>query len=405
MRLLICILLLAASPAYCQSTWIQTGIRDTVLDIDSDGSRLWIATENTGIRTFDPATGAITHFDSTNSIIRTADFRVILCAFGKVYAGSYTDGLYMYDAGTWTHFDTANSGLPGNTIRDLVADTADNSLWLATDGGLTQWKNDTWIVYDSLSDGIGGTYINCLYRSTDGILWVGTRFNGLTKWQDGVAENYNYLNSGINDNFIRVITEDASGMLYVANNVGINTYNPETDYWLFVYTLYTAPLSSDRINQMGFDGAQTFWLATHYGVTRADSANVWTQFYDNNSALPHNTTDALYLDPGGRVYVGTYGGLAFYDNPAPLTEPPLTLEVYPNPVSDIVYVRTRQTFGSEATIQVLDMLGRTLIQEKVSPVVYGECLYTLPVSPLPKGSYHIILRNDAQQVIGRFEKL
>jgi len=405
MRLAVCLYLLSAIPAVGQNVWIQTGIRDTILSIDKGGEFLWIATENAGIKTFDPATGAVNTYDNTNSAIQTADFRVIRCAFGKVFAGSYLDGLYVFADGNWIHYDTSNSGLPGNTIRDLCVVPEDSSIWLATDGGLTHFMHNSWVVFDSISDNIQGTHINCLHRSSDGTLWIGTRYNGITKWKDGVAENFNYLNSGINDNFIRDIAEDANGMLYVANNVGINTYDPETDYWLFVYTLYTAPLSSDKINQMGFDNAETFWMVTHHGITRADSANVWTQFYDYNSALPHNTADALYLDPNGRVYAGTYGGLAFYDAEADLPELENNLLIYPNPASDEILVQAQYTVGNEIYLTISDIQGKTVFQAPLSGYVFGACTYSIPIVSLSTGIYHVTLLDGAKRSSAKFLKL
>ena len=44
-------------------------------------------------------------------------------------------GLVRYDReNDWQVFDTSNSGLPHNSVRD-VAVAHDNTLWIATDGG------------------------------------------------------------------------------------------------------------------------------------------------------------------------------------------------------------------------------------------------------------------------------
>lgn len=392
--------------AYTQATWVQTGIRDSVLGISGDGTLIWVATERDAIKTFDPGSGRIESYDSTNTIIRTNDFRAIQCAFGKVFAGSYTDGLYVYDGNNWKHFDTLNSNLPSNTIRDIEPEPSDSSIWIATTRGLTRmFPDDTWIVYDSIADNIAGTHINCLHRSNDGTLWIGTRYNGVTKFQAGVAENNNFLNSGINDNFTRAITEDAHGMLYIANNAGINTYQIATDDWLFVYTLYTAPLTSDKINAIGFDSAETFWIISHHGVARADSANYWAQFFSENSDLSHNTTDALYIDAHNRAYVGTYGGLCFYDDPGTLSTPELSLHLYPNPASHTLQLQTSHPFANEASISILDMTGKIWIHEQVADAVYGTCMYTISIESLPKGCYQVLFMNTDNSTAASFIKI
>lgn len=386
--------------AAAQDTWVQTGVRDTVLGLDGDGTLIWIATEHDGIKTFNPISGEITQFDSTNSAITTADFRSIHCAFGKVFAGSYQDGLYVYDGTTWFNYDTTNSDLPGNIIRDIVSEPTDSSIWLATNNGLARlFPDNSWIVYDSIADQIEATHINCLHRSTDGTLWIGTRYNGITKLFDGVAENFNFLNSGINDNWTRAITEDAFGTLYVSNNAGINTYKIALDDWLFVYTLYTAPLTSLKINGMGFDGEDTFWIISHNGTVRADSFNYWMQFFSESSDISHNTGDALYIDAQNRAYVGTYGGLCYYDKPtAPRTSENIMVSMYPNPVRDLLHISVQQSYAYPPKFQVFDLQGRAIMALAGSYVVDGDCVYQLDVSLLPAGTFLLQVEVD-----GNFE--
>lgn len=375
--------------SHAQATWIQTGIRDTVLGLSGDGTHIWIATEHDGIKSFNPSTGETNTYDSTNSEIETADFRSIECAFGKIYAGSYSDGLYVFDGSNWTNFDTSNSDIPGNIIRDIVVEPTDSSIWLATNKGLARYfQSNTWIVYDSIADQIQATHINCLHRSVDGTLWIGTRYNGITKFVAGAADNYNFLNSGINDNWTRAITEDAFGTLYVSNNAGINTYKIALDDWLFVYTLYTAPLTSVLVNGMAFDSDDTFWIISHDGTVRADSANNWTQFYTQQSDISHNTADALYIDASNRVYVGTYGGLCYYDAPdPPRISDTIIMQVYPNPATQTLHVITMQSYAYPPTFHIFDVQGREVTQFTTSYVVDGECTYQLDLTHLVSGMY------------------
>lgn len=404
MRTLTLLLVCLMTRAAAQDTWIQTSIRDSVLSIDSDGRYIWVGTERGGLKRYDPEDGSSLQIDRDQTVIKSLDFRAVRCGNGNVYAGTYGDGLYILSPTAITHYDSDNSDLPGNIIRDILFDSLDNSIWLATDKGLTQYIDDTWIVYDSIIDGIKGTYINCLHQSADGTLWVGTRYNGLTKLKDGIAENYNYNNSGLNDNMIRDIAEDPYGMLYVVNNIGINTYEIATDYWLFVYTAYTAPLSSDRINQIGFDAAETFWIVTHNGITRADSANYWTQFYTDNSFIPHNTCDALYIDANNRVYVGSYGGLIYYDTPT-LNETTLEIQMYPMPAYEQITITFDQQMGIAPRLDIFSTDGRKIKSLEGNASIDGQGKYTIDVQDLPSGVYILRVQSGSVMTSAEFVKV
>lgn len=378
-----------------QSDWIRTGITDTILAIHGDGTLIWMATEADGVKSFDPVTGAITTYNQNNTGFPDNDFRSILYFDGDVYAGTYSKGLFQLHDGTWLVNDTLNSPIPGNSVRDIILDSTDNSIWLATDKGLANKNGDAWTIYDSLNSPLEGSFINCLFQSDDGTLWIGTKYAGLTKKSGDTWETYNYFNSGINDNLIRAITQDAEGYLYVANIPGINKYDIAADNWLFVYNPFTVPMTSEKVNRMGFDAYDNFWMATHGGVTRADSTNHFTLYYDYNSNLPNNVCDALYVDNNNTTWVGSYGGLAFFNTTAPIpTTIVRSLEVFPNPATDVLHIQTTQVFDNPPLIRIADLHGHLLYEENGSAITYGEVTYDIPVSHLPAGVYVVMVISD-----------
>ncbi|GAC1446309.1 MAG: hypothetical protein NVSMB56_03770 [Pyrinomonadaceae bacterium] len=65
--------------------------------------------------------------------IRQVDF--LRQSVARLYVGTFSDGLWLNDAGTWRHFTTSD-GLPSNRIIGVAA--RDNEIFVATDFGLAR---------------------------------------------------------------------------------------------------------------------------------------------------------------------------------------------------------------------------------------------------------------------------
>jgi hypothetical protein len=73
------------------------------------------------------------------------------------------------------------------------------------------------------------------------------------------------------------------------------------------------------------------------------------------------------------------------------------LQVFPNPVRDILHVQTR---GIEIiTLQIVDAAGKITKQEKIQ--LNGNTSFSVEVQSLPKGKYYLVLqRKDGKEVEG-----
>ena len=47
----------------------------------------------------------------------------------------------------WTNYNTANSGIPANSVWDLAVDS-NNTIWMATDYGMASFDGVNWNTYD-----------------------------------------------------------------------------------------------------------------------------------------------------------------------------------------------------------------------------------------------------------------
>lgn len=74
----------------------------------------------------------------------------------------------------------------------------------------------------------------------------------------------------------------------------------------------------------------------------------------------------------------------------------ISLQVYPNPTSGMLVIETPKDFGNKGTLQISDMLGKTMITKE-----WSKEMNTLNIHNLESGMYHIVLRNGEKRYINR----
>lgn len=222
------------------------------------------------------------------------------------WVGGY-NGLAKYSEGHWTPFIEPGAGLVHQPIYSL-AETLDpdggKSVWVGTRGeGLGRLKGGrlTWVPQES-GPSHPSIYSLMVTPGPGGFqrLWTGTLGGGLA-WVD----------------------VDRPGAT-----------------WRHLSTATQPPLVSNAILALVRDGQNRIYLATQNGVQRweippgtEDDPSKWrSTHYATGDGLPSQITfdGAAYLDPRGRVWIGTVKGMAVLD---PLHEPP------PEPLGTILLDR------------------------------------------------------------------
>jgi len=120
----------------------------------------------------------------------------------------------------WIVYDTANSGLPSDLVRDLAIDEQGN-IWMGTrGGGLANFDGVNWTVYNLGNSGLPSNYVWCLAFDAPGNIWIGTYGGGLGK-SDGVNWTvYNTANSGLPDDLIVALAIDEQGNIWIGTAGG-----------------------------------------------------------------------------------------------------------------------------------------------------------------------------------------
>ncbi len=209
--------------------------------------------------------------NKTNSVIKfpipnTAITSLFEDKSGRVWIGTYQQGLYCFHHNELKHFTTTNSNLSSDNIWSIIEDKYEN-LWIGTLGGKIHKYNvknnifetpfqDTKYVSDMFYDGDNTIYVSTAYglsvidikknkvqvflgnkrntqkfnveqlsnvfKDSRNLLWLGTNA-GLTIW-DLEKDTLAYFNSmdGLSDNITRGIREDNLHNMWVTTSNGLS---------------------------------------------------------------------------------------------------------------------------------------------------------------------------------------
>jgi ligand-binding sensor domain-containing protein len=160
----------------------------------------------------------------------------------------------------WFYITAEGSGLPGNKIYDIYAD--ESGAWFATDKGLAFNRGVNWTIYDFWG-GMPANEIFGVVVCPNGDAWVAT-FLGAGRLRG--------------DEITKFTTADG--------------------------------LPSNWVNDVAFDG-EKLWFATNRGLARYDEPGFTV--LKSGAGLPGDDVRDVYPVGVDRVWVGCFGGAAFYD--------------------------------------------------------------------------------------------
>ncbi len=135
---------------------------------------------------------------------------------GRLWVGTWGEGLFCREGGTITAFSVAN-GLPGDWVQALFEDRQGN-LWVGCENGLAVMAAETRQSFH-VEPFLNNCHVFSFYQDEHGTIWVGTH-QGLKIYKDG---RWGSLNSdrGLFDSRIYSILEDDLGYLWLSSERGI----------------------------------------------------------------------------------------------------------------------------------------------------------------------------------------
>jgi len=359
--------------------------------IQDGAGNTWIGTEN-GLLLIDDENNW-TVFDTDNSAIPGNTIRSLWeDTDGSLWVGTQLSGMGHFDGTTWANYDPLNSGLPEYHVRAFNK-SSDGTYWIGTPAGLVRWDGaDDWFTYPMSEDGFIYVNITSIYINEFDELFMGTINGGLATLIDDEVTHYRTDNSLIGDNTIADIVPDEEGNLWMATAFGgLCVLTPDFDFLNF--NIFNSDISDLSVNAIDYKNGDGFLAMDAFGLN-GFNGTYWTIWNEENSDLPTDLLNDVWIDENGLIYIATDGsGLTIFDRNAVEvdSEELFQINIYPNPASDVLLLTNIEGTG---TCRIINTQGQVVLEQSIeSPSSF------IDVRHLSKGIYfaELIVQNSRQQ--------
>ncbi|WP_238481090.1 ligand-binding sensor domain-containing diguanylate cyclase [Dyella telluris] len=290
---------------------------------DMAGDTVWMATDGDGVLTYDTATSslsAIAHDTGMPSSLPGDSVRDLLRdSAGNVWVA--TDlGVARYNPGARKAFalrPSSNDGrsLANTNVRGIFVDHRQR-IWLGMSAGRVDMIDLSAGAIRHLE--LGGSQtrrdVQAFAETPDGTIWVGTQ--GVAKVDPETLAIHDSAIPELDDKPVLHLLAD-SGYLLIATYDGVYRYDTRTH--ALSHFNHDAgdqsSLPSDNVRRIARVG-DDLWYVTGLGIGIATSPTQNKGFVNlsnrpgDNTSLPNNLASSIAMDPQGNLLVGTYGGLA-----------------------------------------------------------------------------------------------
>jgi ligand-binding sensor domain-containing protein/signal transduction histidine kinase len=301
--------------------------------LEDEQGALWLGTQGSGLLKLDVSTGKLTRYRHDPADPYSLNDNFVLCLHedreGNIWAGG----------GGTNHFPAISTGFrsyqkrPGvkNSLGDKfvlsVFKDSHDVLWVGNDGVLNRIDSRTGdsTLYRHREGDVAsiseGTVLSTVEDST-GTLWFASYRGGLNSFdrKTGAFQTYRHHSGNPNSPSSDVIMRlqlDPSGRIWVATDHALDEFDPRSKRFEH-YPEINDVLSAALVTSLVQDRRGALWLGTNQaGMVRFDPAirryDVYRSQPGNPAALSSNRVNALLIDSGGTLWVGTQMGLDRFD--------------------------------------------------------------------------------------------
>ncbi len=230
-------------------------------------------------------------------------------------------GVGHFDGATWEYFTSANSGLPsGATFKDIVVDDS-NHVWIASDYGLIKYDGTDWTQYTTANSGLSSDIIYSVLIDSQNKVWalVGNAvdiFDG-TAWTQINETDWpisGFAGRSMDIRGDHVILAEGGNRILMFDGTDWQTETVN-------FTIYDSFIDSEN----------NYWVSG-YGVVGKFDGTDWTRYTENNTGLPTNFNEDIFIDSQGRRWFANgNGGIQVFDCPNWEVYGPSNEGLFPNP--------------------------------------------------------------------------
>ncbi|MEN0006590.1 MAG: hypothetical protein AAF798_20725, partial [Bacteroidota bacterium] len=320
---------------------------------------------------------------------------------GKIFAGSYTEGLIEFDPETdeMILYNENNSTLEtaaGDITRSRISSIAfddENNLWVANHTArngapLSVLTNEGFWRNFSFTGSCADTDVRQIDVDLNGYKWIvmGSDQSGILVYDEADLDNpnddrcriFSANNSNLPTNSTNCLAIDLDGDIWVGTTEGIiifecgaSAFEPECQGSRRIVEqdgFNAFLLDTEDVQAIAVDGANRKWVGTRNGVflLSASGEEQILRFEVSNSPLfDNNIIDIAVNDQTGEVFIGTNKGVLSYQGDATLggRVNRATVEVFPNPVrpeyDGPIAIRG---LARDANVKITDVNGKLVFE-------------------------------------------
>lgn len=295
---------------------------------DSKGF-LWVGTKS-GLNKFDGYQFIIfkNENENTSSISSDNIFTITEDLKGQLWVGTNA-GLNKFNRETesFERYDLEELNTEqsfNNRTHYLFVDNK-GVLWIGYENGLELLDTKTGKRLQSndiykLKVLLNGKSVNFIFQDNDENIWIGTWFGGLIRVDQKLKKINQYINepSNVNslpNNTIKAISQDSNGRLWIGTyGGGLCYYNQNEDSFVKVNN----PLINKEISAIITLDKTKIWVTQSHSIAEINSKNNSVEYlytYDptNPLSFTESTTNNIYKDNSGIVWISTNRGVSYYD--------------------------------------------------------------------------------------------
>jgi signal transduction histidine kinase/ligand-binding sensor domain-containing protein len=257
---------------------------------------LWLATRG-GLVRFDGVRFSTYRAGAVPGLANSTTQDLLVDPDGSLWVATLGGGISHYQQGIFRSY-TTRDGLPSDDVQSLYRDTR-GVMWVATrDGKVARLVAGR---FEKVSLGIPETSVTGFAETADQSLWIATFGNGVFRLRDGVITAFS-VSDGIPDARVSALYRDRSGKVWTAGWKGLSFWDGKRfvpDSAVNKLVDYAIGCREDR------DG--NLWIAASSGLFRAQKDRVAK--LDRNSGLSSDFASDVFEDRDGNLWVATRGGL------------------------------------------------------------------------------------------------
>lgn len=296
-------------------------------------NNLWFASKN-ALQKYNLETRQYIDYsktNKTNEIINNRIQYIYESPTGKIWLGSWGEGLILYDSSedkfiSYKHEQGNPFSLSHDRVRTIYEDFS-GTLWVGTWGeGINKYHPDEhkFVSYSTntlYKNSISHNYVYAIKQDSKGRIWIGT-LKGLDRFnnENGKFYSSNVFRNSFRGKSVRCIIESKDGTLWFATNSdGLYSYKSGKMKSYKNDSKNPDSISSNKIFTIYEDKKGVIWVGTRSGLDQYDKKNDQFIRYshsldDSNSISNSRGVTAIIEDDYGYFWIGTEnGGLNRFD--------------------------------------------------------------------------------------------